>query len=128
MAKRLNELTKGDKVAYASRWYSISFGSFHRIWEEATVEKDTDTQITVNSQRFLRRNGYKVGDSSRRPTRIVPWSEEVEKEIEEINAAIAEHEERQKLLAVINSITIKNLPLEQLRAIVEVLRPEGDAE
>lgn len=125
MAKRLNELTTGDKVAFTSLWHPVGFGGWYYLWEPETVQKDTDTQLTVRGQRFLRRNGYKIGDTSRRPTRIVPWSEQIEKEIEETQRAIEEHEERRKLLAVIDNVRFKDLPMDTLRAVVDILKPES---
>lgn len=129
MAKRLNELEKGDKVAYTDKWYSISWGSHLDIWEPAIIEKDTDTQLTVNGMRFNRRNGVLIGQGGsygRHTTRIVPWSVEIEKEIEETNGVIAEYEERRKLSDVINRTKIKDLPLEKLRAIVSVIEAKEE--
>lgn len=124
MVKRLNELEKGDKVAYTNQWYSTGFHSGYQIWQQAIVEKDTNTQLTVNGERFNRRNGIRIGDDpySDSKHKILPWSEEIEREIEETQRAIAEHKDRQAALRVIEKTNFRDLSTKNLQRIAEIIK------
>lgn len=126
---KINDLKIGDEVV-------IETGNAHQPYYIGKVEKITATQITIDKERYNKRNGVKIGEhrdtwSTRRLRQIAQlWGSKNYGELMTIeearreNQAVAQEQRLKGLAVKIKDATIadlKRLGADELQAFVEKL-------
>ena len=108
--------------------------SYDKFWTVATVTGETKTMLAIGDERYMRRSGYRHGDRSRwHKDRIEPlgmrlWGEATyADQIRDGAIERAKQARRNKALSIIDAIRWRNLSIELLEQIVDLIVAEGKA-
>ena len=126
--EKIEQLEVGDKVVIYTRDY--------QPYKVATVEKLTMTQLTIDGERFNRRNGVRIGDGDSYSMRVeiamnyFPHRHLMT--VEEAETANLEKKQEQQVKVLAAKITnthisyLKKLPLETLQQVIKLLQLEEE--
>lgn len=121
MSKRVDDLQPGDEVV-------IHTGNIHQPYTIGKVEKVTETQITVNGDRYSKHSKAHIGDNLRiAQYRLAEtWRDGLMtvEEANSVNQEVAQEAEISRLARQIKdtpSKRFRKLPIDMLRQIVELL-------
>lgn len=107
----LNTLKTDDFVAIFHHGYK------HDVCKRVKIDRITKTQIIIGNSRFLKRDGYKIGDTLTYPSYIRCITPKIEKEIVEYNLKI----KKENLINKIKNIKLDEFSIETLEEVLKIL-------